>query len=61
MDIFNDKKFVIVSLLSVALVFVVFLIAGYSHLPLYNADVEDKLGCLIMLPEKHCSSGTSIN
>ena len=61
MDIFNDKKFVIVSLLSIALVFVVFLVAGYSHLPLYDADVEDKLGCLIMLPEKHCSSGTSIN
>jgi len=61
MDIFNDKKFVIVSLLSVALVFVVFLVAGYSHLPLYDADVEDKLGCLIMLPEQYCSSGTSIN
>ena len=47
--------------MSVALVFVVFLIAGYSHLPLYDADVEDKLGCLIMLPEQHCSSGTRIN
>jgi len=59
MDILTDKKFVISSLLSVALVFTVFLIAGYINLPFYQTQLtEDTTGpgsCLI-LEQKYCDT-----
>ena len=58
MDIFSDKKLIIGAMLSVAILFSVFLIAGYINLPFYNSIREGEIGpgsCLV-LEEKYCET-----
>lgn len=59
MDILTDKKLIIGSLLSVAVVFSVFLVTGYINLPFYQTQpTENATGpgnCLI-LEEQYCQT-----
>jgi len=60
MDILRDKKLIIGSMLSIAILFAVFLTTGYLGLPFYKVDRGDNLGCFIMLPVPECYSGRKI-
>ena len=60
MDLLRDKKFIIGSLLSVAVVFTVLLVTGYIGLPFYQVDRGDNLGCFVMLPIPECYGGRMI-
>ena len=60
MDLLRDKKFIIGSLLSVAIVFTVLLVTGYVSLPFYQVDRGDNLGCFVMLPAPECYGGRMI-
>lgn len=55
-----DKKLIIGSMISIALLFGVFLITGYIKLPFYSVDRGDGLGCINMLSWPECYSGKSI-
>jgi len=54
MDILTDKKFVIGSLLSVALVFTIFLLAGYINLPFYQNQEAGGPGSCLILEQQYC-------
>jgi len=55
MDIFTDKKLIIGSMLSVAILLAVLLTAGYIKLPFYEAQVGGPGSCLV-LEEKYCET-----
>ena len=58
MDLLNDKKLVIGTLVSIALVFIVFIVAGYINLPFIKDQGERDStigpGSCLVLEEKYC-------